>query len=110
LGRDAQSGSFFVLIEILFDGQPSTVRENLWNFLAQHRTQRGFWWIDALCIDQNSTKERNHQVALMEKIYRNAKLVIAWLGLGLEEALETLIQLGKPKHGSLKIPAGPHYS
>lgn len=38
-------------------------------------------WIDALCIDQASKYEKNHQVELMGAIYRNAKSVVVWLGL-----------------------------
>jgi hypothetical protein len=37
-------------------------------------------WIDALCIDQNSEGERNHQVVLMGQIYASAWRVVAWLG------------------------------
>jgi hypothetical protein len=39
-------------------------------------------WIDALCINQSSIAERNHQVALMADIYRTARRVIIWLGEG----------------------------
>jgi hypothetical protein len=38
-------------------------------------------WIDALCIDQSNTRERNHQVQLMGRIYAQATCVIAWLGI-----------------------------
>lgn len=37
-------------------------------------------WIDALCINQSSTDERNRQVALMGKIFQLAECVIVWLG------------------------------
>jgi hypothetical protein len=37
-------------------------------------------WIDAICIDQKNTKERNQQVPRMDKIYGNAKSVCIWLG------------------------------
>ena len=37
-------------------------------------------WVDALCIDQASNDERNHQVSLMARIYRKATRVIIWLG------------------------------
>ena len=37
-------------------------------------------WIDAICIDQNSGLEKNHQVAQMGKIYMNATKVVMWLG------------------------------
>jgi hypothetical protein len=38
------------------------------------------FWIDAICIDQSSNVERNHQVRRMKDIYKTAKEVVAWLG------------------------------
>jgi hypothetical protein len=32
-------------------------------------------WVDAICIDQSNTKERNHQVGLMDQIFRSASTV-----------------------------------
>jgi Heterokaryon incompatibility protein (HET) len=37
-------------------------------------------WIDAICIDQKNTKERNEQVPKMDRIYGSAKSVAIWLG------------------------------
>lgn len=37
-------------------------------------------WMDAICIDQESTNERNHQVRLMSKIYSLAQRVLVYLG------------------------------
>ncbi|PVH96482.1 hypothetical protein DM02DRAFT_499644, partial [Periconia macrospinosa] len=37
-------------------------------------------WVDSLCIDQQNTTERNHQVHMMGRIYNSAASVIAWLG------------------------------
>ncbi|KAH8651583.1 heterokaryon incompatibility protein-domain-containing protein [Tricladium varicosporioides] len=37
-------------------------------------------WIDSICIDQKSEKERDQQVALMGDIYKQASDVIVWLG------------------------------
>ncbi|KAK4161582.1 heterokaryon incompatibility protein-domain-containing protein, partial [Cladorrhinum sp. PSN259] len=37
-------------------------------------------WADGICINQSDTKERNHQVGLMGKIYSGAKNVRVWLG------------------------------
>jgi hypothetical protein len=73
---------------ILLDGNPFSVRENLFNFLAQYRTNgdKSYVWIDAICIDQSSIRKRNHQVALMGKVYSKANMVIAWLGADLDEA------------------------
>jgi hypothetical protein len=42
----------------------------------------GYLWIDALCINQESVSERNAQVAIMRDIYKAAKRIVVWLGLG----------------------------
>ncbi|OQO11897.1 hypothetical protein B0A48_03624 [Cryoendolithus antarcticus] len=36
-------------------------------------------WIDAICINQTSDREKGHQVRLMADIYGNANVVLAWL-------------------------------
>ncbi|KAL1604885.1 hypothetical protein SLS60_004425 [Paraconiothyrium brasiliense] len=68
---------------ILLNGRCFEVRENLFNFLEmfrdnQHNTHH--IWIDQLCIDQQSSIERNHQVSMMAQIYRRCQFVMAWLG------------------------------
>lgn len=60
---------------------------NLWSFLHQFRQtdETGcLLWIDAICIDQQNTIERNHQVAQMRDIYSKATRVIVWLGDNIE--------------------------
>lgn len=37
-------------------------------------------WIDAICINQADTSEKNVQVPLMGRIYSSAQRVVAWLG------------------------------
>ena len=37
-------------------------------------------WVDAVCIDQSSIPERNHQVSIMRHIYTQAKMVFVYLG------------------------------
>ena len=37
-------------------------------------------WIDQISIDQSCVEEKNAQVLLMSKIYRNAERVLVWLG------------------------------
>lgn len=37
-------------------------------------------WIDALCINQQSTAERSHQVSLMQAIYSKCTRDLLWLG------------------------------
>jgi hypothetical protein len=57
-----------------------TVRQNLWLFLKQERQSKRFGriWIDALCINQLNTGERNHQVALMKEIYSQVISCYIW--------------------------------
>ncbi|KXT01995.1 hypothetical protein AC578_6532 [Pseudocercospora eumusae] len=37
-------------------------------------------WADAVCINQATTEEKNHQVAMMAEIYSQADEVLIWLG------------------------------
>jgi hypothetical protein len=37
-------------------------------------------FVDAICINQDSVDERNHQVAIMGDIYSKSTRVICWLG------------------------------
>ncbi|VUC23266.1 unnamed protein product [Clonostachys rosea] len=37
-------------------------------------------WVDAVCINQDDTEERNHQVTHMSVIYSNAAYVLSWFG------------------------------
>lgn len=84
---------------IMLNGLPLLIRKNLWDFLHQRRKDQrqsetcqvlnehhrsgavaSSLWVDALCIKQDSTMERSHQVAMMGQIYSSATSVIAWLG------------------------------
>jgi hypothetical protein len=71
---------------ITLNGQPFSIRQNLWDFLHQRRqdqeadTDAKYLWIDALCINQTSNSEKSHQVAMMGDIYLNALWVQIWLG------------------------------
>lgn len=57
------------------------VRGNLRNALHSIRdNDSDCWlWIDAVCINQHSDTERNHQVRLMANIYGNANVVLVWV-------------------------------
>lgn len=37
-------------------------------------------WIDAICINQSNLKEKGHQVALMGRVFSDARRVVVWLG------------------------------
>lgn len=57
-------------------------------------------WIDSICIDQDSVRERTHQLNLIAQIYSAASQVIIHLGAGTEEteiALDFIKDLHSPK-------------
>ena len=58
------------------------------------------FWIDAICIDQQSIGEKNKQVRLMGEIYSSAKLVVSWLGSG---DLHTSLCIQAIKKGELNL-------
>jgi hypothetical protein len=39
-----------------------------------------FLWADAICINQEDQREREHQVTLMSQVYQKAERVFIWLG------------------------------
>ncbi|KAK0617728.1 heterokaryon incompatibility protein-domain-containing protein [Immersiella caudata] len=43
-------------------------------------------WVDAICIDQGDTEEKQHQVQLMATIYASANRVVVWLGEASKDA------------------------
>ena len=67
---------------ILINDHTFKVRRNLHDFLQQARRLNieGPLWIDAICINQEDTRERNHQVQQMVDIYRYARRVIVFPG------------------------------
>lgn len=69
---------------ITVDGRDDfEIGENLWWFLhCRSLTMKKprLFWIDAICIDQDNVRERNHQVGLMKQIYSMASSVYIWLG------------------------------
>jgi hypothetical protein len=90
-GRDRSRHS------VLIGGQPVAVTDNLHRILramcAQDQGQTPALWVDAICIDQASVKERNHQVGLIGDIFRSAQEVVLCIGSGSrdnEKAIATL--------------------
>jgi hypothetical protein len=81
---------------ILCQGQTLFVTRNLkealWQLRESHDIFEGpacarsehnktlYFWIDAVCINQNDNDEKSHQVKLMWEIYSSADFVITWLG------------------------------
>jgi len=69
---------------IFLDGEIAYITSNLREALAHlgNASPHASFWIDAICIDQNNTAERMHQVGKMRAIYSNAAEVVVWLGPG----------------------------
>ena len=67
---------------VLCQGIPISIPSNLRDGLRMLRkpTSNRIVWADSLCINQNDNEEKNHQVALMGRIYQQASQVIVWLG------------------------------
>ena len=42
-------------------------------------------WLDAICINQSISRERNHQVASLKAIYEKATEVVVWLRLSYQD-------------------------
>jgi hypothetical protein len=66
------------------NGGTFAIRENLFRFLTRlcSPTESLNLWADAICIDQNCTEEKNHQVQQMQKIYKGSRTTRLWLGEG----------------------------
>ncbi|MCJ1272239.1 hypothetical protein MMC21_000025 [Puttea exsequens] len=64
------------------------VRPNLYRALQQLRLphESRALWVDAICIDQTNTGEKNSQVSVMADIYAEATRVCVWLGEGKDQS------------------------
>ncbi|KKY25110.1 putative ankyrin and het domain protein [Phaeomoniella chlamydospora] len=74
---------------IIIDGLELLIGQNLHDALIAIRSLMAgepepvpdkYLWIDAVCINQADTREKNHQVSMMHWIYKAAKRVVVWLG------------------------------
>lgn len=52
----------------------------LHGYQKQRYGQPHYFWIDALCINQQNDEEKGQQVSLMNELYRKAAHVLVWLG------------------------------
>ncbi|KAH7089903.1 heterokaryon incompatibility protein-domain-containing protein [Paraphoma chrysanthemicola] len=79
--------------EIRIQGSSLSVRKNLYAFLQQFRScseHSGYYWIDALCINQGDYAERREQIQYMREIYGLASETVVWLGEKSPEATVAL--------------------
>jgi hypothetical protein len=68
--------------QILCDGARVAVTSNCHSALRHLRRKLGHFtiWIDAICINQEDTTEKEQQIPLMGDIYSKADSVFIWLG------------------------------
>lgn len=68
--------------EVFCDDETIRVTSSCESLLRHLRleTETRHLWVDALCINQSSTSDKNHQVPLMGDIFESAERVIIWLG------------------------------
>ena len=76
---------------ITLNGAKFEVGENLFHALRYmtFNSKDRVLWIDAICINQDDTSEKSHQVQQMGDIYRMASQVVVWLGLSTAETKGT---------------------
>src|SRR5262249_1468600 len=88
---------------IIVDGKRLAIRQNLWSFLVELYDRYGQIdvWADAICIDQESAVEKNHQVQRMSQIYSEARQIHVWLGSNTSEELIAALSAPESKHFSL---------
>ncbi|KAI7177893.1 hypothetical protein KC316_g10798 [Hortaea werneckii] len=81
---------------ILIHGRTFTVRWNCRYMLRQLQKHRpyGYFWVDAICINQDDVAEKNCQVQMMGEIYEHAECVIACLGERADNSSLLFEQLG----------------
>lgn len=67
---------------ITVNGRALQVRRNRAYVLQQAFASKAskYYWIDAISIDQPSTQEKNHEVAMMAKLYTRAAYDLACVG------------------------------
>jgi hypothetical protein len=70
--------------EIYCEGKTVLVTPNCLSALRHFRRKdrARTLWCDAICIDQNGTEEKNHQVKIMGEVYKSASRDLVWLGEG----------------------------
>ena len=68
--------------KVIINGETFRIRANLDEALKRLRysAQPRVLWIDAICINQDDSLERNHQVQMMHAIYSEAYQANVWLG------------------------------
>ncbi|CAH0045797.1 unnamed protein product [Clonostachys solani] len=86
---------------VLCHGKTLLITPNCEQALIQLRGKKAprKLWVDAICINQNSTEEKNEQVSLMTLIYQCAIRTIIWLGQDTGKEISSLLREACPLQG-----------
>jgi hypothetical protein len=68
---------------IRIDGHKVAIGPNLYTALQYLRLKDRCrtLWVDAVCINQQDTLEKNNQVSIMNEIYKRSTKTVVWLGI-----------------------------
>ncbi|KAK4232226.1 heterokaryon incompatibility protein-domain-containing protein, partial [Podospora fimiseda] len=77
--------------------------------LSELRTtsEARFVWADVICINQDDIEERNRQIRMMQRIYRQASSVVVWLGDTTDLSTSTVRNLILPFNYSAESSSWP---
>jgi len=92
---------------ILINNKVFHIRENLAVALEQmrHKQHVLVLWVDAICIDQEDDYEKTIQIQQMGETFKQASMVIAWLGpsnADSDSAIQDLYLLGAHVHKAVQ--------
>jgi hypothetical protein len=75
-------GSSDLTHQVIVNGTPLPVTRSAFEVLHALRSlyRTKVVWIDYLCINQATERDKTHQLPLMPRIYENSSQVIVWLG------------------------------
>ena len=82
---------------IVCNGQRLSIRPELSYALVRLRLKdtTRIIWADALCINQDNSQEKSHQVPLMGKIFSQASKVNVWLGRSDKNVIKQALECSK---------------
>ncbi|KAI0975194.1 heterokaryon incompatibility protein-domain-containing protein [Xylaria arbuscula] len=80
--KDSESDSESTSTRVMLcDGKKMIIKPNLYDALLQLRqVAPGYYWIDAVCMNQGDNDEKTQQIRMMSDIYHASESVIVWLG------------------------------
>lgn len=94
-GSPAETQPIFIRAQNSQNEQIVHITVNLHEALLRLRTHYldRILWVDAVCINQENTQEKEQQIQLMAKTYGLANRVVVWLGESADDSDQALREL-----------------